>query len=86
MDILIFLEKHKKKLKELDSVEELDSLIQELKSINNEEIKKINLKNIEKVNQLINEIISEVENRKKEILNYLKNSDVQLKGIKAYNR
>ncbi|WP_457639914.1 hypothetical protein [Persephonella sp.] len=87
MDVLVMLNKHLKKLEELGSVEELDSLINELKSINDAQLKKdINRENIQEVNRLISQIIKQVEKAKEETLKKLKTSDTQLKGIKAYSK
>ncbi|WP_457642020.1 hypothetical protein [Persephonella sp.] len=85
MDILLILNNQKLKLEDLKDPEELKELIDQLKSISDEDIRKsINRENIEKINRLINEILEKIDQLKNETLTEIKLSGEKVKGAKAY--
>jgi len=86
MKLLLILDKHRKRIYEIDTVEEIDELIEEIKSIDESEIKRISPDKLKEVNKIITEIFSQVEKKKSEIIESIEKSERNLKGLKAYSK
>ncbi len=86
MKLLLILDKHRKRIYEIDTVEEIDELIEEIKSIDESEIKRISPDKLKEINKIITEIFSQVEKKKSEIIESIEKSERNLKGLKAYSK
>ncbi len=86
MKLLLILDKHRKRIYEIDTVEEIDELIEEIKSIDESEIRRISPDKLKEINKIITEIFSQVEKKKSEIIESIEKSERNLKGLKAYSK
>ena len=86
MKLLLILNQHRKKLYEIETVEEIDQLIEEIRNIDESEISKINPNKLKEINDIIKDIFNEIEKKKSEIVKNIQKTEKSLKGLKAYNR
>ncbi|MDQ7055150.1 MAG: hypothetical protein Q9M89_01030 [Persephonella sp.] len=86
MKLLLILNRHKKKLYQIETAEEIDELIEELRNIDESELREIKPDVLREINSVITEIFKEVEKRKTEIIESIEKSEKNIKGIKAYSR